>query len=209
MSRKGKFIVFEGIDGSGKSTQAKLLRDRLQQEGKEVYHTCEPTTHHIGAIIRNILTGKLVSDEMTIAALFLADRMDHLNNAEYGIVKMLDQGINVISDRYYFSSYAYHSVHVPMDWVMKCNALCAEVLRPDVVFYLDLDPEESQRRMAASREDLEHYEALDNLIKVRANYLEAFKRTEKEENIVSLSATSSIDQLANSIWNATKAILPE
>ncbi|MFI5196773.1 MAG: dTMP kinase, partial [Chitinophagales bacterium] len=111
------FIALEGTDGSGKSSQVKLLAEKLENAGHKVYATFEPTDGVIGSMVRNILRGGIKADNRTIAALFLADRLDHLLNETNGIVKKLGEGYTVITDRYYFSSYAYHGTHMDMDWV--------------------------------------------------------------------------------------------
>ncbi len=149
--RKNLFIAFEGIDGSGKSTQVKLLAEKLSAEGHRVYTTCEPTDGAIGTLLRNILKGHQEADHRTIAGLFLADRLDHLLNKTNGLVKKLEEGFTVITDRYYFSSYAYHSVHMPMDWVIAANSICAGILRPDLNIYINVSPEVSMQRINANR----------------------------------------------------------
>ncbi|HAL81034.1 MAG TPA: dTMP kinase, partial [Mucilaginibacter sp.] len=113
--KKNLFIALEGIDGSGKSTQVKLLTEKLEQAGHKVYTTCEPTDSPIGKIIRDIFTHKMEADHRTIAGLFVADRLDHLLNKTNGIIKKLEEGYTVITDRYYFSSYAYQSTHMDLD----------------------------------------------------------------------------------------------
>ena len=99
---KPKFIVFEGIDGSGKSTISNLLFEKLRSQKKEVYKTFEPTDSPIGSVIKNILNKRIISDDKTIGALFLADRLDHIQNPVSGMLQYLEQGKHVISDRYYY-----------------------------------------------------------------------------------------------------------
>src|SRR5262245_51231307 len=103
--KKSLFIAFEGIDGSGKSTQVKLLSEKLKNEGHKVYSTYEPTDSPIGSVIRNIFKHRIEADEKTIAGLFVADRLDHLLNKTNGVLKKIEEGYTVITDRYYFSSY--------------------------------------------------------------------------------------------------------
>ena len=103
-NQRGKFIVFEGIDGSGKSTQVRILQERLKAAGVYCDTTMEPTGSPIGSLIRQVLTGRLKMDKRVIASLFTADRLDHLLNDVNGILAEINQGITVISDRYYFSS---------------------------------------------------------------------------------------------------------
>jgi dTMP kinase len=184
MDKKGLFIAFEGIDGSGKSTQVKRLAHFLTQKGLKVYSTCEPTDSPIGKIIRDIFNHRMEGDQRVIAALFAADRLHHLLNTSDGILKKLEEGFIVITDRYYFSSYAYHSVHnIDMDWVISANALSAEILKPDLNIYIDINPEISMKRISNGRENIEMYETLDNLTKVHDKYKVAFDKIGKEEKV--------------------------
>ena len=124
MNKRGKFIVFEGIDGSGKSTQMKLLAQKLEEKGIKTRLTLEPTYGLVGGTLHHILSGKIKADPKVTAALFVADRLDHLTNAEDGVLKSLENGETVICDRYYFSSYAYQSTEVG-EWVVEANKLSA------------------------------------------------------------------------------------
>ncbi len=185
---RGKFIVFEGIDGSGKSTQARMLYDYWISKGVSSYLTCEPTKGPIGKMIRQIFSGELQMDNLVVAGLFVADRLDHLTNPEYGIMKMLDQGINVITDRYYLSSYAYQGVFAPMEWIIQANARARELLKPDITFYLELDPSHSMHRINSNRSSKEIYENLDIQKKVSENYIKAIDINNDEENIIIINA---------------------
>lgn len=179
-----KFIAFEGIDGSGKSTQAKLLNAYLLEQQKEVLFTFEPTNNKIGSILRNILTGKETAAEEVIAGLFVADRLDHILNKEYGMKPALENGKWVICDRYYFSSYAYNGVQTDMEWVMQANAMSAKLCKPDVHFFIDVPPEVCMQRVLANRNQIDLYENIDNLIKVRNKFFEAFDLSRDQENII-------------------------
>ncbi len=198
---KNLFIALEGIDGSGKSTQVRLLAEKLRDAGYKVHATFEPTNGMIGSLLRNILKGSVKADERTIAGLFLADRLDHILNEEYGLLKMLGEGYTVISDRYYFSSYAYHGTHMDMDWVIACNKMCADLLRPDVTIFIDVPPEVSMQRISAGRQSTELYETLDNLTNVRAKYLEAFDKLKDQEKIITIEGNQSIEAIAGDIWD--------
>ena len=138
---KGRFIVFEGIDGSGKSTQIQNISKRLKAENLKVYTTFEPTDGPVGSLIRQMLSGEIATDQRTIASLFAADRTDHLTNQKNGIKQKVDQGEIVLCDRYYFSSYAYHAQYIDMEWVIHANSLNAEILKPDLTIFIDADPE--------------------------------------------------------------------
>jgi dTMP kinase len=180
---KNLFIAFEGIDGSGKSTQVKLLSDHLTAAGHMVYCTVEPTDSHIGSIIRDIFRHKIEADHRTIAGLFVADRLDHLLNKTNGILKKLEEGYTVITDRYYLSSYAYHGAHMSLDWVIEANSLSAGLLRPDLNIFIDISPEISMTRLTGGRNSLELFENLENLVKVRDKYFEAMEKVKSGERI--------------------------
>lgn len=204
--KKSLFIALEGIDGSGKSTQAKLLKDKLETEGLKVHLTQEPTNHPVGILLRDIFNHKTEADHHAIAALFAADRLEHLLNKKDGIIHLLEQGYTVITDRYYFSSYAYHSVHVPMNWVIELNRISAELLRPDLNIYIDLDPQSAMKRLHSGRSSTELYETKENLINVRNKYLEAFELLKQEEKIYVTDGNRSEVEIAMDIYKAIKGI---
>jgi dTMP kinase len=200
MAEKGLFIAFEGIDGSGKSTQAKLLASRLSAAGHRVHLTFEPTDNHIGSMIRDVLKGKETADERVIAGLFVADRLDHLLNESYGMLKKLEEGYIVITDRYYFSSYAYHGTHMDMEWVIDANSMSASILRPTVNFFIDVPVEVSMQRILRNREHVELYETSDNLKLVREKYLEAFAKLSNVENIQFINGNQTTEQISEDIF---------
>ncbi len=209
MTRKNLFIALEGIDGSGKSTQTKLLTEQLSNRGHKVYSTFEPTNNQIGKLIRDILKGNARADHRVIAGLFVADRLDHLLNEEYGIVKKLEEGYTVITDRYLFSSYAYQGAHMNIDWVIQANAMAAEILRPDVNIFIDVAPEVSMHRVHTNREHVELFETLDGLKLVRSKYMEAFEKVGSAENIYSVDGNRSPDMIAHDIWQKVQSMLEQ
>ncbi len=198
--KKNLFIALEGIDGSGKSTQLKLLKEKFEQAGQKVYTTCEPTDGPTGKIIRDIFTHKMEADHRTIAALFVADRLEHILNKTNGILKMLGDGYTVITDRYYFSSYAYQSAHVDLDWVIQANSLSAGLLRPDLNIYIDITPAQSIERIRKGRSTIELYETLENLQNVRNKYFEVMDLLKGEENIFVTNGNRPPEEISNDIW---------
>ncbi|WP_207511208.1 dTMP kinase [Longitalea luteola] len=205
--RNNLFIALEGIDGSGKSTQTKRLTEQLASQGHKVYSTFEPTDNTIGKLIRDILKGNAKADHRVIAGLFVADRLDHLLNETYGIVKKLEEGYTVICDRYCFSSYAYQGAHMNMDWVIQANAMSAEILRPDVNIFIDVSPEISMQRLHSNRDNIELFETLENLQLVRAKYLEAFDKLRPVEHIFTVDGNRTPDLIARDIWNKVASML--
>lgn len=199
--QRGKFIVFEGIDGSGKSTQIQMVSKRIQDRNLKVCTTFEPTDRPIGALIRQMLSGKIQTDQRTLALLFAADRMDHLVNEENGIQRKIRDGELVLCDRYYFSSYAYHAQHMDMEWVIHANSLNANLLRPDLTVFIDVDPEKCFERIKNNRSSFEMYEKIDIMKNVRVNYLKAFERLKDLEKIVVIDGNNSVDHVAGAIFH--------
>jgi len=198
--KKNKFIAIEGIDGSGKSTQAKNIAKRLEAEGHKVYLTFEPTDMRIGKMIRTILGGKEKADEKVIAALFAADRLDHILHETNGILKKLADGYTVITDRYYFSSYAYHGAHMDMDWVIQSNKMAANILKPAINIFVDVSPEVAMKRINANRETIEIYETLDNLKAVQSQYNAAFNTLNESEHIVKVNGDETPEKVSEALW---------
>ena len=204
-----KFIVIEGLDGSGKTTQIRLLSKRLKELGRSVAETAEPTAGATGGLIRDALSGFTPRTGTEIAALFMADRVAHNVNPVNGINAMLAQGRDVISDRYYYSSLAYQGVVSDPDWVFHINVDCPEIRKPDLCVFLDLDDEACIRRMEQGRSYREIYENENTLIAVRRRYFDAFRRLEGRDNIVIVNADRTPEEVAEDIFAAVSAVLDE
>ncbi|MFI9817958.1 dTMP kinase [Saccharothrix variisporea] len=196
----GRFIVFEGIDGSGKTTQAQILANRIREAGRIVHVTSEPTNSPIGNLIRQGMTGRIQLDDRVIAALFAADRIDHLTNHTDGILDLLASGCTVISDRYYFSSYAYHTDYTGQAWVKHANAIAEGLLRADLTIYLDISPDIAVERLSKGRSFQERYERLDRLVSVRNSYEQAFRDADDTENIVIVDGHGDVESTSKSVW---------
>ena len=173
---RGKFICIEGIDGCGKSTQIQMLKDRIKSE---CYFTREESDGPIGKLIREeYLSGKRKCDERVINMLYAADRLDHLTNSIDGIKKYLDEGINVICDRYYLSSMAYNSymmetpaqVRESIIHTVTMNKYPIEELKPDLTIYIDLDIFEALRRIHSNRDEISVYEDTDKMVAIHNAY---------------------------------------
>lgn len=193
------FIVLEGIDGAGTTTQAELLRKALEEEGREAITTAEPTGGPIGALIRQVLNRRVVAgishgigvplaaDVMSL--LFTADRMDH---ADTLIRPSLEKNETIICDRYFYSTIAYQGVGGDMKWIERLNE---KALRPDLVFYLKIEPKISLKRIE-SRQIKEIYEKLEFLEQVSKNYDKIFER---EQNVVIIDASKPVEAIAETI----------
>lgn len=206
-SRKGLLFAFEGIDGSGKSTQMNLLADRLKGQGFRVHCTAEPTSGPMGTLIRDAFNHRNAFSDAVIAGLFVADRLHHITDAETGILTMLEQGYVVLTDRYYLSSYAYQGVHVPMDWVIAANAFAASICPADLHIYIDVPPDTAIGRLFNSRLEIEKYETLDNLQSVYQQYRYAIDRIQPSEAVSIFSGTNPKETLTSEIWNSIESML--
>lgn len=173
---KGKFIVFEGIDKSGKTTQAKMLCEHLKKSGVECVFCSEPTYENpIGLLIRDWLNGKVeIKSGKAITLLYSADRYEDLKTRALPALK---EGKTVVMDRYYYSTMVYENVLYGADseWIEKIHDFA---LKPDKTIFIDISAEECVKR-AGKKAD--RHEKLDKMEKVRQGYIEL---SDKESFIV-------------------------
>ncbi len=184
----GLFIVFEGVDGGGKSTQIKMLSDYFSGKGYEVEQHMEPTHEVIGQLIWDYMNGKDRSFEpQTEALLFAADRIEHGK-----VIKAaLERGKVVISDRYKHSSLAYQgAAGVDVEWMQSLNR---HALVPDLVVLLDIDPDKSLERVSDRAKTV--FEETEYLKKVRSEYL----RYAEMGELVVVDALQSIEKVHEDI----------
>ena len=198
-TNRGRFIVFEGIDGAGKSTQIALLREKLQAAGRRVYCTAEPTESVSGGLLRDALGGVSKRTTCELAAMFVLDRIFHNVNPVHGIEKMLADGIDVICDRYYYSSLAYQGSATDFKWVRDMNLNCPEIRKPDLCIFLDLTPEQSMARIEGGRVTKEIFETKEKLTQVRDQFYRVFEELKSRDRIEIVDASRSIEQIHEEI----------
>ncbi len=199
-AKRGLFIVLEGPDGAGISTQTALLQAGLMQHGMKALATKEPTSGPIGSVIRQGLSHRLVyppnqslGDDV-MALLYAADRLDHLRA---DIVPRLEAGTHVVCDRYRLSSYAYQGASLGQEWVRSLNN---RSIAPDVTFFIDVPPEVSQSRIEKRGNYVELYETDERLRPVYANYLRLIEQARSEgENIITVDGKQSVEEVAAAI----------
>ena len=203
MNEKGIFIVFEGIDGSGKTTQCRLLRDALQRNGFEVALTREPTDGKWGRKIREIASsgrkGTPAEDEMTY---FIKDREEHVREV---IMPALEAGKIVVCDRYYYSTIAYQgALGLDPVQIRRLNEEENDFPRPDLVVYVDVEPEQSLKRISENRAGgtNEGYEKKEFLEKVKRIF-----DAMPDENIERVSGADDVRTITESIATTIKARL--
>ncbi len=194
----GKFIIIEGIDGSGKSTQCKLIADFLKSKGYEVVLTKEPTDFETGQFIRQVLRGeKGQLHPLEFQKLYVKDREEHLEKI---VEPALSKGKIVISDRYFFSTIAYGSIDLPVETLEQLNS---HFRVPDMTIMLDIPIEESLRRISNVR-NIEFFENENKLAKVMKTY-QTFQ--EKYPNIHILDGTKSLEMVTEDIKALITSIL--
>ena len=172
----GQYFAFEGIDGSGKSTQADLLADYFQKQGKKVVRTKEPTDGFIGKLIRKVLNKELTVPAISLQYLFCADRAVHLQEV---VIPALQEGKVVIADRSLWSAVAYGVVDQGIPEDEKEHLLVSQnvmsmyggFLVPDKTFLLDIPYEEAKERIDERGEEVSIYDKSEKLKKIREEYL--------------------------------------
>ena len=181
------YIVFEGIDGAGKSTQIQLLKEWLQANGFRVETLVEPTDSEVGKLIRKILQRSDATTEYvqkTLVLLFAADRMLIMD-------KLNDESKIILSDRSFISSLAYQQ---PADWIEELNKYAK---RPDLLLLLDLDVKKSVSRTSGQ----DTFENEEFLTDVRQNYLDLAKNYTHEI----INANNGVNKVSSDI---KKAVAP-
>ena len=203
------FIVFEGIDGAGTSTQIKLLVERgnsCNKTGMPCFTaTAEPTDSETGRFLRRILGGDFSVDEKTNAYLFAADRCEHIFG-KGGVKELCEKGKIVVSDRYFFSSLAYQSVSCGDELPALLNS---PFPLPEILFYFEINPEISLERVNARGEHKEIYEKIELQRAIASQYDKIIKSYEKTAcetgmKIFRIDASRSIEAIAEQIWNLLK-----
>ena len=183
-SRRGLFIVLEGIDASGSTTQAERLTAYLRGRGDRVVTTREPSDGPAGMLIRLALARRLSGpnevpvdseraepaytplDPRTLALLFAADRVDHVTTR---ILPALERGHHVVCDRYTLSSLAYQGLHVDQEWLLAINRFAPT---PDLTVLLDVPARDADLRIRKSRMTRDHFEELHTQEAVQRRYEE-------------------------------------
>lgn len=168
---KPLFIALEGLDGSGKTTQSFLLKEWMEKNAGPTLLTKEPTNGSVGSLVRSRLKGEWALGMEGLQLLFAADRAHHL---EKEVTPALQKNLNVITDRYYYSSIAYGGVEADKGWLTDLNS---RFHAPNITLLINVSPKECIRRINASGRGIELFEREALLEKVQKNYLEFAKNT--------------------------------
>ncbi len=212
---KAPFVVIEGLDGAGTTTQALLLVQRLRSVGQPAQMSREPSEGPIGMLIRQMLSRRIVTPRgdddyeaigrETLALLFAADRLDHISSK---VQPSLDRGEVAVSDRYYHSSLAYQgdvddSEEMDIEWVRVINE---RAMVPDLTIFLEASAELCMERMS-DRPHRDIYETEDKLGRLEKRYNEVITALEASgEHVVRLDASRTAESLSSEILDEVAAL---
>jgi dTMP kinase len=210
--RRGFFVVFEGLDGAGTSTQVRLLAERMRRERPDlpVAVTAEPSTGPAGSLIRQVLKGRTTAvtalgqpqpfDRRALALLFAADRLDHV---ACEIEPLVQAGWLVVSDRYVWSSLAYQSLDAPMEWICQVNRFAPA---PDLLVVLDVPAQVGLSRVDASRPGREIFEHEETLGRVADAYRQSLATLPATRTCV-LAGDRPVEDVAEGVWAAVRELI--
>jgi len=201
-----RFIVFEGLDGSGKSTQIQLVSQQMKSLRIPHIKTREPTSSALGNLARNAVHSALVHEAAqgtapeneALALLFAADRYQHL---KHDILPALEIGDSVLCDRYYFSNMVYQGENPQaVQSILDYTQEAIKIGKPDIVFFLDVEPEECLRRISTRRGQTGLYENITRLKNDRERFLNIFKLL--DSNAIIIKCTNANEgQVFEMIWS--------
>lgn len=196
------FIVFEGLDGSGTTTQLSLLKNILSD--KKTWFTAEPTDQEIGKFLRKILQGSITVQPETLAYLFAADRCEHIHGIN-GIESRINDGYTVFCDRYLFSSLAYQSPQCGSKLPMTLNE---NFPLPEYLIYFDINSELSLSRVASRNGETEIFEKSDIQKITQIEYeriIQTYKENKPEEmKIIRIDAAKPVEEVHKIILDSLK-----
>ena len=205
---RGKFIVVEGLDGSGKGTQTALLCAYLKSQGQKC--VSDRRAHRVGdrRYDKRCAQRRKAAHILGARRALPRDRVAHNMNPVNGIEKTLEAGIDVVCDRYYYSSIAYQAVGEDRQWVIDMNLNCPGILKPDICIFFDVDPESCHERIENGRVYLEIFERDPEQINaIRERYYSAFELLKDRDNIVVIDAARDIDSVAADVRKAIDTVI--
>lgn len=188
------FVVIEGIDGSGKSTQVRMLCERLAAEGRNVIQTKEPTDGPIGTLAKSMLKDRAPFYGLTLQLLFAADRSEHMKGLKSAVAS---RSAVVVSDRYYHSTIAFgEALGINREYLEKINAAFP---KPDIAFVLDIGVEEALRRISARTKP--------GALERREIMRKAYRSYRKFTGVVFVDAERSRERISDELFKRVKKLV--
>ena len=195
------FIVFEGLDGAGTTTQIRNLARYYEFNRREYYLTAEPTDNPIGQLVRQVLQKKVSTTPEALALLYAADRHDHIFSESHGILRMVEEGKIVISDRYFYSSIAYQSVECNPDFITMIN----QYPQPEFIIFVDTPVDVCMERIEKRGGEKELFDRASFLSLVRENYLRAFSALPEGVKLITVDGAMQEDEVESAIRSSLAA----
>ncbi len=184
----GLFVVLEGLDGCGLTTQSVRLVEYFSRKGTKAYLTKEPTDNVIGGLIRGALSHVYKLPPEVLQLLFAADRGHHLNRE---IIPLLKKKRIIVCDRYFWSTVAFGSLNLDFKWLLEINQ---HFIFPDIIILLKVPPELCVKRIRRNRFDFELFEKLEQLKKVWKTY-EWLEEKYKNKRVVIVDGVGKIEEV--------------
>lgn len=209
---EGLYIALEGIDGSGKTTQAKWITEELQKNGYKAVYTKEPTDGEVGRFIRGILAGEKKFEPFAFQYLFMADRVEH----QKMITKSLGKNIIVVSDRCYWSSVAYGGTDRGIDFgkdedadlLLSVYGILSpyhQFMAPDLTIYLDVSPKSALERLSSVRHNADIYDKLEKLEKITTGYRWLMRKFKEEFTVI--DGDKPLEEVSRDLFEKVQKLL--
>lgn len=220
-SKRGKFIVFEGIDGCGKTTQLELIAKKCNIHDIKISTTMEPTSTTLGNMIRNeYMNGYRYSDHNLLTMLLAADRYSHINDPDKGILKMMDAGVNILCDYYVMGGVVRQSLMEYPDadkfwnafrFAIDSNRINMNRLMPDATIYIDVPENIAYERLCArsAEKKLSIFEKSDNFNSMGGIYKIAISILSNKfgDHVYVVDGTKPVNEVTDVIWKIVYPLL--
>jgi dTMP kinase len=193
--KKGNFIAFEGLDGSGKTTQLYAIRDKLLKRNIKCREETEPSSGILGLMARGGIKKTVSITPHALALVFAADRHDHILN---DIKPYIDTGIHVLCDRFILSSFAYQGLTHSFTELLSFNERAIDILLPTLTIFIDTDPEDCLKRIGKTRIGKELFD--EKGVPVRKNFLNAIDTFKDSMNILTVDGNQPEEVVTDEIW---------
>jgi len=203
--KKGAFIAFEGLDGSGKTTQFNALKDKLTKLKINCKEEKEPSDRNlVGLMIRGLVKGAWgpAISPVSLAKLFSVDRYEHVAN---DIKPYIDNGGHVIIDRFILSSFAYQGLTCSFDEIYYYNRDVIKLLMPDITFFIDTAPEICMSRIDNARVGKELFD--EKGVAVREKFFEAMDKLKDTANVLVIDGNKPPEVITDEIWKAVEPFI--
>ncbi|MCL2170740.1 MAG: dTMP kinase [Defluviitaleaceae bacterium] len=198
---RGVFIAFEGLDGSGKTTQMAAVLDKLRGRGIDCRGEREPSNGRLGLIARQAIKKEIDISSDALALLFAADRVEHIKN---DILPFVKKGVHVLTDRFVLSNFAYQGLDHDFDELMAYNRRAMDILLPDLTIFIDVNPAVCFERIEAGRISKDRFD--NEGARICENFRKAIGRLESRMKILTINGNQPAEIITGEIWKLLEPI---